>query len=113
MRRTWIQPLILALALPACVSAAELDGRLRTWVGHDADELAQQWGAPTGTYQKKDGTKILTYDKSSIHSSGPGWYSQTYSRHCRIDFETGADNKITHAKWYGAPDECDRSIIPE
>jgi hypothetical protein len=94
-----------------CVTAEELDQRLSGWVGQDADTLALAWGAPTGSYQKKDGGRILSYEKASVMSTG-GAYSQTYSRHCRVDFVTDKDGRIVSAKWLGAADQCDRSISP-
>ena len=98
------------LALVGCVTPADLDQRLGQWVGQDADVLATQWGAPSGTYLKKDGNRILTYDRTSILTTGPSDYSQTMSRHCRIDFVADAEGKITGASWHGAADQCDRSI---
>jgi hypothetical protein len=117
MRRLLPSPFVNALSvlslvagLGACVTAQQLDDRLAVWVGQDADALATAWGAPNGTYQKKDGSRILPYDRSSVVSTGPQFALSTTTRRCRIDFTTDADGKITSAKWDGAPDECDRSI---
>lgn len=98
------------VALSGCVTSGDLDKRLDQWVGQDADTLATSWGAPSGTYQKKDGSRILTYERSSVLTTGQGIDSQTNSRQCRIDFVTDGDGKIASTSWHGAKDQCDRSI---
>ena len=98
------------LLLASCVTAEELDQRLASWVGKDADQLAGEWGAPSGTYQKKDGGLVLTYDRMQVITTGAGDSAQTTSLSCRVDFTTDKDGKITHAKWDGAADQCARSI---
>ena len=91
-----------------CFTTADLDRRLHTWVGLDADSLATAWGAPTGTYRKKNGEQILTYEKSSIITSGPGPFIQTFSRQCRVDIFTDPEGKITRVTWLGDAGQCDR-----
>lgn len=103
---------IFIMVLGGCVSTAELDQRLGSWVGKDADALAADWGAPAGNYQKKDGGRILSYERSSVVTTGPSGFSQTYSRHCRVDFTVDAQNKVTGGQWRGASDQCDRMILP-
>jgi hypothetical protein len=108
MRKLLILALIPCFA--ACVTAAELDERLAVWVGKDADQVASDWGAPSGIYKKKDGGSILTYERMSVITTGIGQSAQTSSRSCRVDFTTDADGKIVGTKWQGAADQCDRSI---
>ncbi len=98
------------LFLLACVTAEELDQRLGVWVGKDADALAANWGAPTGTYQKKDGGLVLSYERMAVITTGAGESGQTTSRTCRVDFTTDRDGKILVTNWQGAADQCDRSI---
>lgn len=102
--------ILIPLALSACVTAEELDQRLGVWIGKDADALAAEWGAPSGTYQKKDGGLVLSYERMAVISTGAGEGSQTTSRTCRVDFTTDQDRKILSARWEGAADQCDRSI---
>lgn len=91
-----------------CFTTADLDRRLNTWIGLDADALATSWGAPTGSYRKKNGEQILTYEKSSIITSGPGPFIQTFSRQCRVDIFTNSDGKILRVSWFGDAGQCDR-----
>jgi hypothetical protein len=111
MRRLTLVSLVMPLLLAACVTAQDLDARLKTWVGKSGDQLATRWGAPNGNYTKQDGTRILSYDRLGVITTGPGWYAQTYSRHCRVDFYVDKSGKITGASWHGATDQCDRSIL--
>lgn len=96
----------------ACVSASDLDDRLKTWMGQDSDLLAASWGAPSGTYQKKDGGQVLSYDRLSVYSTGAGRFAQTFSWQCRIDFFTDKGGKIIDANWHGATDQCNGAITP-
>jgi len=95
-----------------CFTTADLDRRLNTWIGLDADALATAWGAPTGTYRKKTGEQILTYEKSSIITSGPGPFIQTFSRQCRVDIFTNPEGKIQRVTWLGDAGQCDRFTTP-
>lgn len=100
----------MLLSLAGCVTAEQLDQRLGVWVGREGDDLASSWGAPTGTYKKKDGGSILSYDRMQVITTGAGEYAQAQSRSCRIDFTTDESGKIVSAKWSGQADQCDRSI---
>lgn len=102
---------LIPFLLVACVTTAELDDRLGLWVGRSSDELATDWGAPSGTYTKKDGGSILTYNRMSVITVGTGENAQTVSRSCRVDFTTDKDGKILSSKWQGAKDQCDQ-VIP-
>ena len=106
-----ITSLLVAL-VGGCITASDIDKQLGSWVGKDSDALATAWGAPSGVYQKKDGGRILSYERTDVVTTGPMHFAQTYSRHCRIDFTTAANGKITNANWRGAPDQCDRIIVP-
>lgn len=103
---------LIGLGLSGCVTTADLDQRLTAWIGSDADNLATSWGAPTGTYKKRTGEQILTYEKSSFMTSGPGPFIQTFSRHCRVDIFTDPQGKILRIAWQGDPGQCDRLIVP-
>ncbi len=107
MKRLLFMTVLLAAS---CVTSEELDQRLSGWVGKDADQLAGEWGAPTGTFQKKDGGLVLSYERMQVITTGAGESAQTTSRTCRVDFTTDKDGKIVQAKWGGAADQCDRSI---
>jgi hypothetical protein len=95
-----------ALLLTACVTADDIDARLRSWIGAEADELVTAWGAPLGQYTKKDGSRVLSYERSSVATSGPGGFGHTYSRLCHVDFTVGANDKVAGARWTGAVDQC-------
>lgn len=102
--------LLIATALSGCVTAEELDQRASVWIGQDADAIATAWGAPSGTYLRKDGSKILTYTRASVVTTGSEPYMQATTRHCRIDVVIDADGKILSVSWHGAVDQCDRDM---
>jgi hypothetical protein len=95
-----------ALLLTACVTGDDIDARLRSWVGAKADELVTAWGAPLGQYTLKDGSRVLSYERSSVASSGPGGFGHTYSRLCHVDFTVAANDEVAGARWTGAVDQC-------
>ena len=96
----------LIALLAGCVTAKELDDRLGRWVGQDADQLASAWGAPNGSYVKKDGSKILSYERTGIVTAAPTIAPDTFSRFCRVDITVDAGNVIRAAVWRGADEEC-------
>jgi hypothetical protein len=117
MRRA-IGPVVVGLwcagasLLGGCVTQDQIDARLRSWVGRDADDLASTWGAPNGSYQRRDGGRILTYERTAVLTTGPTTqFANTFSRFCRIDFSIGADGKVQSAEWRGSAEQCDKVII--
>jgi hypothetical protein len=102
----------LAVLAVGCVTTEELDARLGSWIGADADELAASWGAPTGDYTKKDGGRILTWERAGIATTGVSTFPQAYTRRCRIDVTTDASGKIVATAWQGANDQCSEAIVP-
>ncbi len=69
--------LVLALAaipllLTSCVS---IDSELRSWVGHDSQELLVAWGPPTSTFDDGRGGQVWTYEMAR-QTMGTAWANQ-------------------------------------
>lgn len=62
------------LALSACASAhpVNVQQELNTWIGHDADGLVRAWGPPDRTYDFKDGSRVMEYERNRVDTYG-GW----------------------------------------
>lgn len=102
--------LAFIMGLAGCVTAEKVDSRLTAWVGRDADDLAASWGAPNGNYEKRDGGKILTYDRSVVRSVGSMDNPQSETSSCKINFTIDKDNKVASFTWSGSTKECDLMI---
>ena len=99
-------------ATAGCVTADKVESRLKTWQGVDADQLAASWGAPFGSYAKKDGSRILSYASNNVFTSGIDGYQQTHSQACQIDVVVNKDNAIADMNWRGSVDQCGSMIRP-
>lgn len=82
----YILAFIFALTLTACATARPVDvqNRLNAWVGQDADALVRSWGPPDRSYDFRDGSKVIEYERNRVDSMG-GW------NHPRGSVVVGAD----------------------
>jgi hypothetical protein len=102
---------LIGVSLTSCVTAGQIDQRLGGWVGIDADELVARWGAPNGTYEKKDGARVLTFDRNGLRTTGGPSEQTVVASHCKINFTTDKDNAIVAYNWSGEIGECDDMIF--
>lgn len=63
----------------------------QSWVGSDLSKLVGGWGAPTSTFENRDGTRILSWKDS-------GWSS------CTQTFEVDAQDVVT--RWNNSNCSC-------
>ncbi len=63
----------------------------QSWVGDDLSALVSSWGAPTSTFENRDGTRILTW-------RGGDWDD------CTQSFEVDANDVIT--RWNNRGCRC-------
>ncbi len=52
------------LLLAGCISTANYEQVLDTWIGSTETELVAVWGVPARMYDAKDGARVLTYEDS-------------------------------------------------
>ncbi len=102
--------LILVLLLVSCATHAKYEAKLNSWIGADADELVDSWGAPASVYEKQNGEKILRYDYSSSgaipitnYQTGNTSYMPV-SRSCTTEFIIGNNNRVI--TWSYKGDAC-------
>lgn len=66
-------PVVLALALSACVTEEGYRQQMATWQGRIADDLVIEWGAPQEKSTLSDGRQVWTYNRSSVEQQA-GYY---------------------------------------
>ncbi len=109
--------LLLILVLAACAGQSNYRDMLQSWVGKSSDQLVDVWGGPDSIYQKDDGTKLLTFNRSQLTSSpayggmygsnrgfgvGMGMpFYETEERRCRTTFHVNKAKKITQYQYQG------------
>ena len=108
--------LILGLLLVSCATQSNYKELLNTWIGSSEDRLVNSWGPPKGIYNKKDGGKILTFNRfGSVYI--PGNSNTTYDNmggsittitsgtnipvHCETNFHISPSGKIVHWQFSG------------
>ena len=65
-------PLVLFLAACATGQPVNVQQQLDSWIGQDTDTLVRNWGAPERSYNFKDGSMVLEYERNRVESYG-GW----------------------------------------
>jgi hypothetical protein len=75
---------------------------MQGWVGKNESELMAAWGAPTSSYQSKDGSVVATWKESSIvhdNSSSTGYKT----RNCVKTFLVDAEGVLSKWKYEHCP----------
>ena len=117
----------LLLLLGACAtgSPVQVQTELDRWVGQDADALVRAWGPPDRSYDFKNQSRVLEYERNRIETYGgwsaphgsavigsdgsaigvgfPVWQSEPRisTRRCLMTFETDAKRIIRRAGFTG------------
>jgi hypothetical protein len=84
---------------------ADYEKILRSWVGHDIDELVASWGPPSEKYTFKNGESVFTWRNTSnsvSRSMNGAFHSETVTTHwCKTTFTTNAEGIIISWQWEG------------
>lgn len=111
--------IILTLMLTGCVTAADVNKKLDSWIGHHIDTVAQYWGAPQGKHTNADGTKVYTYTSSRVSSyesydvkSGQ-YRTDVTNTHCKITLVSDREGYVEQARSRGHNIRCSRMIPPD
>ena len=119
---------VLGAVLCGCATTANYRKVVGSWVGADAQKLADSWGYPSRTFEAPNGNTVYEYDSSETYRTsrftnytydprtGTG-YSTTYGGdtlnfYCSTYFEVDRDKKIVKATFKGnackarAPEEA-------
>jgi len=109
----------LALFLNGCATTDKYEKNLRSWVGHDVNELIASWGYPANSFQAPNGNTVYVYSSSSSYTMptnttstynvyGNSVYGnsttnggQTINAWCQTFFEVNSSNIITSWSWKG------------
>lgn len=63
----------------------------QSWVGDALSQLVASWGAPTSTFENRDGTRILT------------WKDDDWAGNCTQSFEVNDSDVVTRWNNHGCP----------
>lgn len=125
--RAFLLSLFSVALLGACATANPVDvqGELNRWVGQDADTLVKTWGPPDRSYDFKDGSRVLEYERNRYDTYGgydryrggigvgsdgaaigmgfPLWHDEprVSIRRCMMKFETNRKRVIRAASFAG------------
>jgi len=93
MRRSLIG---LAMAILAgCVTTANYEAMLKTWVGRSEDELIKDWGAPSSVFQGAS-SKYYMYVRNKTCGAG----NDAFTCVCNTTFELES-NRVRSWRWDG------------
>lgn len=108
-----------------CATTGNYERALRSWIGHDINDLVHVWGYPTKTFEAPNGNTVYVYERgatgvtptyttptnTNIHVYGNtaqatttggqtyGGYQVTYW--CNTFFETDSSKRIIFWRWEG------------
>jgi hypothetical protein len=84
---------------------AELDARVKSWIGKTEDDLVVVLGMPTKVHETPGGTRVLEFYASNERTSAVTGYGGTevtsYDKYCKTTYIVGASKKIESASWEG------------
>jgi hypothetical protein len=102
---------IAALVLSSCATAnrrseyAELDARVKGWIGKTEDDLVTALGMPSKVHETPGGTRVLEFYNSNERTSAVTGYGGTevtsYDKFCKTTYIVGASKKIESGTWEG------------
>lgn len=100
--------IIIAIGLNSCATTANYSEKIKTWVGHDVNELITSWGPPSDVYTMPNGNKMYTWlwNGSTLVTSNYNYYlnmttSKAVTYWCKTTFTTDNSNKIIIWRWEG------------
>jgi len=117
--RNWLFILLISVVLFSCATTENYEKNLNSWLGVNIDNLVNQWGYPTHSFEAPNGNKVYVYEYSStgrlptyttIQEYNYGYYTQyratTYGGQvitywCRTFFEVDKSNIIIRWRWEG------------
>jgi len=81
MKKITILSILTILLLSGCLSK-----KMDSWVGSPLDRLAESWGAPTSTYNKSGGGKVVTYTEM--------WSNRYGMQTCVMTFDVDSNSIV-------------------
>jgi len=83
---------------------------IKTWNGHNIDDLIDKWGYPQQSYRASNGNKVYVYSEEAIYTT-PKWTTPisnfrvyggtTSSLYCTTYFETDNNKNIVKGSYDG------------
>ena len=64
-----VRPIFCIALLLAITACKQHDKIVETWVGAPETRLVAMWGAPSQSYETKDGTRVVVYTRSGRDDS--------------------------------------------
>lgn len=98
--------LTAGLFLSACanqeIHKSKYDESLKSWAGKSERDLVMEWGTPSDTYSLGDGSKMVTFSRSTGRSLAVkrGGVSETQN-YCKTSFLLSSAGVVTSTKSEG------------
>ncbi len=105
---------MLAVALGACATVADVDRARESWQGATYEEVLRAWGAPVGSTRTADGRDWYTWVTASAVQPGPsvgfGLGGMSVGRGSATGVGVGVGVPVGSP---APPDRCERTLIFE
>jgi len=99
---------IIALTIFSCATTAKYEQRIKTWMGHDVNELITSWGPPSNVYTMPNGNKMYTWLRISetLVTSNYNYFlnmtlTNSVTYWCKTTFTADRADKIINSIWEG------------
>ena len=85
-----------------CATSWGYEKILKTWVGHDVNELIRDWGPPADVTKLPDGSMMYTwwFDGGALEKS-IGKKAKAVNRYCKTTFAVNNQSVIQTWRWEG------------
>lgn len=106
--RKIISILFIGIFLTSCATSAKYTEVVKSWEGHDINNLITSWGPPSDLYTMPNGNKMYTwlYVSSSLVTTRYNyWLDRLETRQvqywCKTTFTANKSDRIIYWRWNG------------
>ena len=99
---------IIALSINSCATTANYSAKIKTWMGHDVNNLITSWGPPSDVYTMPNGNKMYTWlwNGGTLVTTNYNYYlnmtlTNKVTYWCKTTFTTDKSDKIINWRWEG------------
>ncbi|MCF7560241.1 hypothetical protein L3X39_06280 [Sabulilitoribacter multivorans] len=100
--------LFITVCSSSCISSKNYANRVKTWEGHDVNNLITSWGPPADVYTMPNGNKMYTWlytNDGYITKRYNEYLNQIEERketyYCKTTFTANANNTIINWRFQG------------
>jgi hypothetical protein len=92
----------------SCATTANYEAKIKTWLGHDVNELISSWGPPSDVFTMPNNNKMYTwlYNGGTVVTSNYNYYlnmtfTNSTTHWCKTTFTVDSSDRIIQWRYEG------------